>query len=138
MSLFRPSTRIAVHWSPFFAHIKDGWSRRHDANVLFLCYEDFMADLEGTLRKLADFLEKPLKDEDLPKLLSHLHISNFKHNPAVNQGDLIDVKVLSEGAQGFVRLGDAGKNCELTPEMTRRIDEWIEENLKDSDFRFPI
>lgn len=127
-----------MHWSPYFAHIKDGWSHRHDANVLFLCYEDLMADLEGSLRKLAAFLEKPLKDEDLPNLLSHLHIKNFKENPAVNGKDLIDVKVLFEGVQGFVRLGDAEKNCELTPEMTRRIDEWIEENLKDSDFRFPI
>jgi sulfotransferase len=126
-----------VHWSPYFAHIKDGWSHRHDENVLFLFYEDLTADLEGSLRKLSQFLGKPLKDDDLPKLLDHLHIKNFKHNPAVNGKDLIDVKVLVEGAQGFVRLGDAGKNVELTSEMTQRLDEWIEENLKDSDFRFP-
>jgi Sulfotransferase domain len=94
--------------------------------------------LGGSLRKLSRFLGKPLKDEDLPKLLDHLNIKNFKNNPAVNGKDLIDVKVLVEGAQGFVRLGSTACNSELTTEMTEMIDKWMEENLKDSDLRFPI
>lgn len=133
--LFSPST---VHWSPYFEHIKNGWSHRHDENVLFLFYEDLMADLKGSLRQLAHFLGKPLKDEDLPKLLDHLSIKNFKNNPAINGKDLIDVKILAKGAQGFVRLGSVEKNCELTSEMAARIDEWMEEQLKDSDFRFRV
>lgn len=95
-----------------------------------------MADLEGSLRQLSRFLEKPLNDEDLPKLLDHLSIKNFKNNPSINGEDLIDVKILAKGAQGFVRLGSTEKNDELTPEMAERIDKWILENLKDSDFRF--
>lgn len=95
-----------------------------------------MADLEGSLRQLSRFLEKPLNDEDLPKLLDHLNIKNFKNNPSINGKDLIDVKILAKGAQGFVRLGSTEKNDELTPEMAERIDKWILENLKDSDFRF--
>jgi hypothetical protein len=88
------------------------------------------------LRKLSRFLEKPLNDDDLPKLLDHLSIQNFKTNPAINGKDLIDVKILEKGAQGFVRNGSVEKNCELTPEMIARIDQWVEENLKDTDFRF--
>lgn len=95
-----------------------------------------MADLEGSLRQLSRFLEKPLNDEDLPKLLDHLSIKNFKNNPSINGEDLIDLKILAKGAQGFVRLGSTEKNDELTPEMAERIDKWILENLKDSDFRF--
>jgi hypothetical protein len=135
---FKTFFLFAVHWSPYFEHIKDGWSHRHDENVLFIFYEDLMADLEGSLRQLACFLEKPLKDEDLPKLLDHLSIKNFKNNPAINGKDLIDVKILAKDAQGFVRLGSSVKNCELTTEMAEKIDKWIEENLKDSDFRFRI
>lgn len=127
---------FSVHWSPYFEHIKDGWSHRHDENVLFLFYEDLIADLEGSLRQLSCFLGKPLKDEDFPKLLDHLSITNFKNNPAINGKDLIDVKILSKDAQGFVRLGTSKKNSELTTEMVERIDKWIDENLKDSDFRF--
>lgn len=92
--------------------------------------------MEGSLRQLSRFLEKPLKDEDLPNLLDHLSIKNFKTNPAINGKDLIDVKILEKGAQGFVRLGSTEKNGELTPEMAARVDRWVEENLKDSDFRF--
>ena len=88
------------------------------------------------MRQLSCFLGKPLKDEDIPKLLDHLSISNFKNNPAINGKDLIDVKILSKEAQGFVRLGASEKNCEMTTEMKNRIDKWIDENLKDSDFKF--
>lgn len=91
--------------------------------------------MKGSLRKLSRFLGKPLKNEDFPKLLDHLSITNFKNNVAVNGKDLIDVKVLAEGAQGFVRTGGA-QNWEITPEMAERIDKWVGENLKDSDFRF--
>lgn len=92
--------------------------------------------MKGSLQKLSEFLGKPLKEEDFPELLDHLSITNFKNNIAVNGKDLIDVKVLAKGAQGFVRLGSSEKNWEITPEMSARIDNWIEENLRDSDFRF--
>lgn len=95
-----------------------------------------IADLESSLKQIADFLGKPLKNEDLPKLMDHLDIKNFKNNTAVNGKDLIDVKVLSKAAQGFVRIGSTEKNSELTPEMLTRLDQWVAENLKDSDFKF--
>lgn len=125
-----------MHWSPYFKHIKDGWEHRHEENVLFLFYEELTADLASSLKKLSEFLGKPLKDEDLPQLIDHLNIKNFKENTAVNGKDLIDVKVLSSDAQGFVRTGSTVKNTELTPEMAARIEVWVEENLKDTDFRF--
>jgi len=97
-----------------------------------------MADLEGSLKRLSSFLGKPLNDTDLPQLLDHLHIKNFKNNPAINCQDLIDVKILSKDAPGFIRNGNVAKNTELTAEMVETIDKWIEENLKDTDLRFPI
>jgi hypothetical protein len=117
-------------------HIKDGWSRRHEANVLFLFYEDLIADLRGSLVKLAEFLGKPLSEADLPKLLDHLHIKNFKNNPSINCQNLVDVKILSNDAPSFVRNGSTEKNSEMTPEMVNEIDEWIADNLRDTDFRF--
>lgn len=104
--------------------------------MLFLHYEDLLSDLSGSLKKLAIFLGKPLKDDDMPKLLDHLSIRNFKNNPAVNCENLVDVKILSKDAQGFVRNGSEKKNLELSEEMTRKIEKWIEANLSDSDFKF--
>lgn len=136
--IFKSSHFFLVHWSPYFEHIKDGWNHRHEPNVLFLFYEDLLKDLKGSLRKLAQFLGKPLADADLPKLLNHLNIKNFQNNPAINCHDLIDVKILTKDAQGFIRNGNIEKNCELTSEMAELIDRWMEENLKDTDLRFPI
>jgi hypothetical protein len=117
-------------------HIKDGWSHRDDENVLFLFYEDLISDLRGSLIKLADFLGKPLSEADLPKLLDHLHIKNFKNNPSINCQNLVDVKICAGDAQGFVRNGSVQKNSELTVEMVSEIDSWIDGHLKDTDFRF--
>lgn len=127
---------LIVHWSPYFEHIKDGWNRRNEENVLFLFYEDLLSDLKGSLRELSDFLGKPLRDADYPKLLDHLHIKNFKNNPSINCKNLEDVRILSKDAQGFVRNGSVEKNTELSPKMIQQMDKWIEENLKDTDFRF--
>lgn len=127
---------FSVHWSPYFEHIKDGWNRRNEENVLFLFYEDLLSDLKGSLKELSDFLGKPLQDADYPKLLDHLHIKNFKNNPSINCKNLEDVKILSKDAQGFVRNGSVEKNTELSSKMIQQMDKWIEENLKDTDFRF--
>lgn len=104
--------------------------------MLFLHYEDLLSDLKSSLIKLANFLGKPLKDDDMPKLLDHLSIKNFKNNPALNCQNLVDVKILSKDAQGFVRNGSEKTNLELSEDMIQKIDKWIEANLSGSDFKF--
>ena len=47
-------------------------------------YEEAKFDMRNTLKKLANFLDKPLNDEDLPKLIEHLKFENVKKNPAIN------------------------------------------------------
>jgi hypothetical protein len=117
--------------------LKDGWSHRNDENVLFMFYEDLILNLPEQLKKLSTFLNKPINDDDLPKLMDHLHIKNFKNNPSINCRNLIDVKILSSNAQSFIRNGNISKNSELTKEMSHKIDKWMEKNLKDTDIKFP-
>lgn len=90
-------------------------------------------ETEQTLRELADFLGKPLSDNDLPKLLDHLEFENFKSNPSVNY------KMNEENPEnsGFVRRGKVGGNPEMSFEISQRFDDWIQENLKGSDLQFP-
>lgn len=47
----------------YFYHLSSFWERRHDPNVLLLCYEDMLVDLEGSVRRLAQFLGIQLDDE---------------------------------------------------------------------------
>ncbi|KAJ6646746.1 Luciferin sulfotransferase [Pseudolycoriella hygida] len=123
-----------IVYSPFFEHIKDGWNRRNESNVLFLFYEDLVMDLKNSLKKLANFLERPLSDNDLPELMQHLNIKNFKQNESIN------IKLTEQYRTGeweFVRRGKVGGNPEITPEIAEKVDAWTEKRLKGTGIKFP-
>lgn len=82
---------------------------------------------------LANFLGKPLSDNDLPKLLNHLEFENFKSNSSVNYKFDED----NPENSGLVRRGKIGGNTEMSEEISKRFDDWMKENLKNSDLRFP-
>lgn len=126
-------------WCPYWTHIREGWAHRNQPNVLFMFYEDMNRDLPGTIRKVASFLGKTFTDEQVDKLADHLHIRNFKNNPAVNCDQLKAIKLLSASEQGFVRSGKSdGWSNEYTPELKERVLKWIEENSGDLEFEFPV
>ena len=47
----------------YWHHLVSWWDQRHNPDVLLLCYEDMRADLPGTVRRIAAFMEIPLDDE---------------------------------------------------------------------------
>uniref|UniRef100_A0A0A9WLX9 Sulfotransferase family cytosolic 1B member 1 n=1 Tax=Lygus hesperus TaxID=30085 RepID=A0A0A9WLX9_LYGHE len=94
-----------VPWGPFWSHVQEGWDKKHQDNYLFLFYEDIIKDMKGTIRTVAEFLNKPMNDEEVEKLADHLHISNFKNNPAVNFEDHREIGILNKSEQGFIRQG---------------------------------
>jgi len=67
-----------VGYGPYWKHTLDGWNNRHHENVHFVFYEELKLDQENTLKKLANFLGHPLKDEDLPKLMDHISFERIK------------------------------------------------------------
>ena len=40
----------------YFTHLLSWWPKRNDPNVLFLCYEDMLEDLESAVRAVASFI----------------------------------------------------------------------------------
>lgn len=96
-------------------------------------YEDCQLDMTGSLKKLAEFLGKPLADKDLPRLLEHLKFDNVKKNVSINA--LINPQ--DPTVQALVRRGKIGGNPEMTPELTAKFDAWIAKNLVGSDLKFP-
>ncbi|XP_075220674.1 sulfotransferase 4 [Lycorma delicatula] len=125
-------------WTPYWSHIKEGWNHRHHPNVLFLFYENMNKELGETLHTVADFLGKSLTKDDVQALKQYLDIKNFKQNRAVNFQSLKEVGILNNGAQGFIRKGiTGGWSEEFTPQLNQRADKWINENLGNTDLRFP-
>lgn len=97
-------------------------------------YENLKFNIKTSLKKLSEFLEKPLKDEDLPKLMDHLQFENVKKNPSIN----FKFKASNDSSQDFVRRGQVGGNPEITKEVSKKIDEWTERNFGDSGLKFPF
>lgn len=109
----------------------EGWNHRDNQNVHFMFYEDLKFDFENSLKKLSVFLGNPLKDEDLPKLMDHLQFDNFQKNPSVIH------KINPDSTKNdLVRRGKVGGNSEITQEMSKKFDEWMKENLGNSDLKF--
>lgn len=135
---------IGAMWT----HVLGFWRRRHQANVLFLKYEDMKHDLAGTVRQCARFMEVDdamLTEASVQTLCDHLQFSRMQRNPAVNLEPII-----SEGGVGgcgesaaestgvkFIRKGMVGdwKN-HMTAEMSAKFDEWIAVNTAGSDLTF--
>ncbi|KAJ8968177.1 hypothetical protein NQ314_002436 [Rhamnusium bicolor] len=74
---------------PFWQHIFPFWERRNQPNILFLKYEEMIKDLPAIIRKVAQFLEKDLTDEQVDRLSDHLSFTNMKNNPSVNYEKLV-------------------------------------------------
>eukprot|EP00057_Strongylocentrotus_purpuratus_P033242 XP_790708.1 PREDICTED: sulfotransferase family cytosolic 1B member 1 [Strongylocentrotus purpuratus] len=53
----------------WFRHVKGWFARKDDPNLLLCQYEDFHKDLKGSIKRVADFLERSLSDEQLDKIV---------------------------------------------------------------------
>ncbi|CAG9856751.1 unnamed protein product [Phyllotreta striolata] len=127
-----------VAWAPYWEHIKEGWNRRNENNVLFLFYEDMNKDLKQTIAKVSDFLEVSYSDREISKLAEHLRIDNFKNNKSVNKSDLRDLGILLSNEESFIRTGKSGGwRSYFDDELNREADEWIQKNLRAFDHSFP-
>lgn len=86
---------------------------------------------------MAKFLGKTYTDEEINKVIDYLDIKNFRNNPMVNGSELETCGMMKE--KNFVRKGGSGdwKN-HFTPEINAKAEKWIEENLRDTDLRFPF
>lgn len=124
-------------YGSYFNHIKSAWSRRFDPNFLFLFYEDLVSNLSATIQKISNFLDKHLNEQEIPNLLSHLNIENFRNNKAVNLQFMIDAKIYDK-SESFIRHGKIGGNPEMTEEIADKIDKWTEENLKETGLKFSV
>uniref|UniRef100_A0A224XS02 Putative sulfotransferase n=1 Tax=Panstrongylus lignarius TaxID=156445 RepID=A0A224XS02_9HEMI len=116
-------------YSPYWGHLEEAWGLKNNPNLLFLFYEDVVTDMKGSVKKVADFLEKTVNENDVNKLCDHLQIDNFRKNVPVQTSEKIDGYV-NDNEQGFIRNGKIGGNKEFDETLSKEVDEWIAANLK--------
>ncbi|VEN58588.1 unnamed protein product [Callosobruchus maculatus] len=124
---------------PYWSHVLGFWNQRNKPNVLILRYEEMIKDLSGIVRKVSHFLERPISDDEVEKLVGHLSFNSMKKNRAVNNEDLIEKARKAQGLEktetNHMRQGKTGGHkTEMTPELIQKLDKWIEDNTRDTDF----
>jgi hypothetical protein len=93
---------------------------RHNPNVLFLRYEEMKSDLGGVVRRVSQFLQKPLTDEQIKMLIHHL-------------AQIILRKLRPEGR--FIRKGTVGDHKTIMSlDMQKKFDEWTASSIQDTDY----
>ncbi len=118
-----------ITWTPIVPMTLEAWQMRRQSNVLFYTYEQMQSNLDGVLDKLMKFLGVTLTEEKLQQLKDAVSFGRIKTNPYVNKAD--------ELGASFIRKGVVGdwKN-HFTPEFNKEFDEWLEQQLKGSDFKY--
>jgi aryl sulfotransferase len=59
-------------------HLSDAWTRRDEANVVLMHYDDLQSDLDGSMRGLARRLEIPVDDAGWPALVDAARFGSMK------------------------------------------------------------
>lgn len=86
-----------VPYGDFFDHVKGWWDHRHDPNVLFLTYEDMMADPENAILQVASFIST--ETFDYKKLLTENENEMLKKITRNTTFDMMkDMKVVIKAA----------------------------------------
>ncbi|OWR53535.1 retinol dehydratase [Danaus plexippus plexippus] len=126
-----------ITFGPYFASVLEAWEKRNHPNMLFLFYEELSKDLPGVIRRVANFFDRKITEEQIEELREHLKFDNFKKNKSVNYQDMQDKGIFMKDG-GFVRKGKVGGWREyFDEEMTVQAEKWINDYVKDTDFKFP-
>lgn len=131
----------SVAYGGLFNHYLEFWNRRHEKNILVLKYEEMKKDARMTVKKISEFMEKPLSDEEVNSVVEFLKFQNMKENRGCNFENILNNKTTREGFERpkyhFIRKGETGdwKN-HMSLEMSKKFDKWIEENTRGTDLIF--
>ncbi|KAM9817080.1 sulfotransferase family 5A, member 1 [Neosynchiropus ocellatus] len=97
-----------LHFGSWFDHV-NGWTSQVAtmSNLLHITYEDMSRDLQGAIKKVSSFLQRPLLEEEVSNCVTHSHFSSMKDNKMINY-TLIDEEIMDHKKGCFMRKGEVG------------------------------
>jgi len=127
-----------VMFGSWFNHVGGWWKHRHKLNVLFLTYEELVADLEGCLRRIIAFCHLNVAPERLPLIVERCGFAFMKQDE--NKFDPAVEAMWQQGARlnRFVRAGKVGEGArQLNREQQARFDQALQGKLDLVAFDWP-
>ena len=107
--------------SMLFEFLVSWWPLRNNDNVLPLHYSDMKGDHEGSIRKIADFLEIEPTDQQWTAILRHTSFAWMKEHEQKFENRTTEIPILESGA--MIRKGRAGdaRSDGMTDEISRHL-----------------
>ncbi|KAI7789879.1 sulfotransferase 2B1-like [Triplophysa rosa] len=123
-----------VMFGSWFDHVK-GWLNAEE-HILYVFYEEMIADLKGSLEKIAQYLGKSLSPDLIEKIADHCVFKNMKQNKMSNYS-LVPEEFMNQTKSEFMRKGIAGdwKN-HFTEAQEQRFNSVYKDKTKDVKFKF--
>jgi hypothetical protein len=119
-----------VQRGDWFNHVLSWWTRRHLENILFLTYEALLKDFAGELRRIAQFLDRPLTPDMMNRIGHKTSFNEMKNTDFSNMHEISEFKE-------FFRNGKIGTWREqFTASQNEEFDKLYAERMKDSGLEF--
>ncbi len=113
-------------------HTQTWWDYRHLDNILFVHYNDLIADLPEEVRRIAAFLDIPIVEEALPAMMQALSLLTMRDKGTLNPAFEAFWK---EGAKTFFFKGTNGRWKDVLDKEELALYEGAAANLLTPDCR---
>ncbi|XP_060545065.1 amine sulfotransferase-like [Pantherophis guttatus] len=119
-----------------FNHVKDWYTHQNEFNILFLCYEEMIQDLRGTVLKICKFIGKELSSQEVDKVVEMSTFKNMKADPRANLVKTYE-ECFGQKNVKHIRKGTVGdwKNI-MTVSQSERFDNIFQAQMKDIPLKF--
>ena len=127
--------RASFDWEqdgyPFWSHLhhaQSWWDYKHLDNILFVHFNDLLADIDGEMRRISAYLDIPVAEDIWPDLLNGVSFSEMKANankmaPGANHG------LWKDNSDFFHKGRNKRWQGVLTEDQVRQYDEMARQRL---------
>ncbi|KAM3873443.1 sulfotransferase 2B1-like [Diretmus argenteus] len=118
-------------------HVKSWRHTEMGDRILYITYEEMIQDLDGSIRRVSDFLGSNLNEEAIRMIAQQSSFNTMKTNCMSNYS-LVPQEMMDSNKSPFQRKGIAGdwKN-HFTPEQKVQFSSVINRELQGEDLSFP-
>lgn len=111
----------APFWS-FWDNIRSWWAIRNLPNVMLVHFADLKSDMEGQIRRIAEFIDVPTDQAVMDRVLEHCSFDYMKENAA--QTAPLGGAFWEGGAKTFIHKGKNGRwKDELPQPVSERYEQ---------------
>nr|XP_019610332.1 PREDICTED: LOW QUALITY PROTEIN: sulfotransferase 1A1-like [Rhinolophus sinicus] len=125
-----------VSYGFWHKHVQEWWELSCTHPVLYLFYEDMLENPKREIRKIVEFVGRPLPEETLDSIVRHTSFRKMKKNPMTNYSNLPET-FLDYSTSSFMRKGTVGdwKNT-FTVAQNERFDADYSERMAGCSLHF--